>query len=285
MPRPRRALTLYPSPLGERELAVESLTKSFGARTVLDNLTFSIAAGELVAIVGSSGGGKTVLLDHLAALMAPTSGRVLACDHSSKDVPLVDLAKLNDEALDNIRLAWAIVFQRNALFSGTVFDNIALWLREHTDLTPAQVDHRIRGAIEAAALDVNDVIQKDRDSLSGGMAKRVAIARAIAVDPLVLFYDEPTTGLDPVISAHIHDLIWNVHHRPRGGKAPVQGVANRTSVVVTHDKELLRRIAPRVIMLDQGKIIFDGPYEAFTKCDHPVAIQYMQSMPVLHARN
>ncbi|CAN5870990.1 ABC transporter ATP-binding protein [soil metagenome] len=296
MARRNEPTRLYSLAPGAPELVVAGVTKRFDAKVVLAEINFTIAAGEMVAIVGASGGGKTVLLDHLTGLMAPSAGSVHAADHTQNPPKLEDLAKLKDEALDNVRLAWAIVFQRNALFSGTVFENIALWLREHSGLSEEEIATRVEGSVKAAALDVKDVIQKDRDSLSGGMAKRVAIARAIAVDPLVLFYDEPTTGLDPVISGQIHELIWNVHHRPRAdtgersavapraGGAPQPAAAARTSIVVTHDKDLLRRVGPRVIMLDQGTIIFDGPYGRFTHCDHPAAVQYLREMPDLHTR-
>jgi phospholipid/cholesterol/gamma-HCH transport system ATP-binding protein len=158
-----------------------------------------------------------------------------------------------------------------------VFDNIALWLREHTVLPEREIARRVREAVAAVKLDPEDA-RKDRDELSGGMAKRAAIARAIAIDPAILFYDEPTTGLDPIVSGHIQELIFEVHHRPRG-----DGV--RTTVIVTHDKDLLRRLAPRVVMLHDGQICFDGSYEEFGRTDCGPARQYLQAMPVLHARH
>ena len=260
------------------EIVVEHLNKSFGPKHVLRDISLSIKRAELLAIVGTSGGGKTVLLDHLTGLMRPDSGRVLVADHSRPGLPLVDLAEVNPDSIDQIRLYWAIVFQRNALFGGTVFDNIALWFREHTKLPEEKIRERARAALKAAALEVNDVIDKDRDALSGGMAKRVAIARAIAIDPAVIFYDEPTTGLDPVVSGHIHELIWHTHNSRRADGQP------RTSIIVTHDKELLRRVAPRIVMLDQGAVVFDGPYEQFRTAAVPAARHYLEQMPALHAR-
>ncbi len=278
------------------ELRADGIGKSFdgpvGRKVVLRDINLNIHAGEIVAIVGGSGSGKTVLLDTLIGLHPPTTGRVLVADHdahttrsadtsgASEQPPLVDLATLSDDRLDLIRLHWSVVFQRNALFSGSVRDNISLWLREHSTLSPAAILEIVRSSLAAVALDP-DVIDKDRDALSGGMAKRVAIARAIASDPLVVFYDEPTTGLDPVISSTIHELIWNLHHRPVVGlplrELPADGQAEvdaeqsvttreqrrceraRTTIIVTHDRDLLRRLAPRVIMLDAGGICYDGP--------------------------
>jgi phospholipid/cholesterol/gamma-HCH transport system ATP-binding protein len=267
------------------EVVAEHVCKAFGEHIVLDDISLTIRSGEIVAIVGGSGSGKTVLLNHLTGLLWPDSGRILVADHSAlpgpASPPLVDLAAITDEHLDQIRLHWSVVFQHNALFTGTVFENIALWLREHTRLHEAEINWRVQQSLQAVALDPEDVWQKDRETLSGGMAKRVAIARAIATEPVVIFYDEPTTGLDPVVGGHIHELIWSTHHRPPLNERP--GAA-RTTVIVTHDKELLRRLAPRVVMLFEGRICFDGPYEFFTRSDNPTAHQYLQAMPVLHAR-
>jgi phospholipid/cholesterol/gamma-HCH transport system ATP-binding protein len=260
------------------ELRTERLSKSFGDRPVLRGIDLTVGREEIVAIVGASGSGKTVMLDCLLRLLEVTSGRVLAADHSRKGSPLTDITDAREGVLQRIRLHWAVVFQRNALFSGTVYDNIALLLREHQELPEKEILRRARESLAACALDVEDVLRKDRDELSGGMAKRVAIARAIAIDPAVLFYDEPTTGLDPVVSGHIHELIWDMHHRPRAGGE------QRTTVIVTHDKDLLRRLRPRVVMLHKGEICYDGSYTRFGKADCPSAQEYLREMPVLHGR-
>lgn len=260
------------------EIRVERLSKSFGDRAVLSGLDFDVMRGQIVAIVGASGSGKTVLLHLMAGLIEPTAGRVMVADHSSPDAPLVDLRELDEDGRDRVRMSWAMVFQRNALFSGSVFENVALLLREHTDLDEAGIAERVRASLKAAALDVEDVIQKDRDELSGGMAKRVAIARAIAIDPALMFYDEPTTGLDPMVAGQIQDLIWNTHYLPR------EAGGARTTVIVTHDKDLLRRLHPRVVMLHQSRICFDAPYERLAGSGCEAAEEYLRAMPVLHAR-
>jgi phospholipid/cholesterol/gamma-HCH transport system ATP-binding protein len=267
-----------PDAAAPTEVRAQGLSKSFGERQVLRHIDLEVPRGQIVAIVGASGSGKTVLLDLLTGLMKPESGRVLVADHSRADAPLVDLSTLENESLDEVRLHWAIVFQKNALFSGSVRENIAFWLREHTELSEAEIEARIRESLTAAVLDAADVIDKNRDELSGGMAKRVAIARAIAIDPALIFYDEPTTGLDPVSAGHIHELIYSVHHRPRA-----DGSA-RTSIVVTHDKDLLRRIQPRVVMLHDGGVYFDGAYEDFNVSNCPLAEEYLRAMPVLQGR-
>lgn len=260
------------------ELRAETLRKEYDGRVVLEDVDMEVGRGEFVAIVGGSGSGKTVLLHLLSALTPPTKGRAFAADHSREGAPLIDLNAATQEELENVRLHWGFVFQRNALFTGSVFDNVALLLREHSSLTEAQIDARVRQSLKDAALDVGDVIDKDRDELSGGMAKRVAIARAIAIDPAMVFYDEPTTGLDPVIGGHIHELIWNLHNRK------TEAGVKRTSLVVTHDRDLLRRIQPRVVMLADGKVVFKGAYDQFAAQTSGPPFEYLRAMPVLHAK-
>lgn len=258
------------------ELRTEQLAKSFDGRAVLRGVDLEVDRGQIVAIVGASGSGKTVLLDCVVRLLEVSGGRVFAADHGRAESPLVEITHAGERVLQQIRMHWAVVFQRNALFSGSVYENIALLLREHTRLGEAAIMQRAKESLGACALDVDDVLHKDRDELSGGMAKRVAIARAIAIDPAVIFYDEPTTGLDPVVSGSIHELIWDMHHKPRATGE------QRTTVIVTHDKELLRRLSPRVVMLHRGEICYDGDYEHFGETDCQPAIEYLREMPVLH---
>ncbi len=287
-----------PTSTNPTEIQAEHVAKSFGEQVVLKSIDLTVRSGEIACIVGASGSGKTVLLDNLIGLMRPDSGRVLAADHNAASQggppPLRNLAELSDDQLDLIRLHWAVVFQRNALFSGSVRENIAFWLREHTTLDEGAIEKRARDSLAAVALDVDDVIDKDRDKLSGGMAKRVAIARAIACDPILMFYDEPTTGLDPMIGATIHELIFKTHNSPAGegfkfrdlpqADQSARASVKRTTIIVTHDRELLRRIRPRVVLLDQGGICFDGSYDEFEKADCPPAQAYLKDMPVLHSR-
>lgn len=258
------------------EIRTEGIEKSFDGHHVLRGVDLEIRQGEIVAIVGGSGAGKTVLLDHMVGLVRPDRGRVLVADHSRDGAPLVDLASLDQRALERLRTHWALVFQTNALYSGSVYDNIALWLREHTDLSESQIRQRASESLEMVGFHEDArVMDKTRDQLSGGMAKRVAVARALAMDPAILFYDEPSTGLDPYSAGQIQELICATHARPRGdGKS-------QTTVIITHDKDLLRRLRPRVVMLHHGCVHFDGPYDRFERSDSEIIRPYFEMMPAL----
>lgn len=260
------------------ELRARGLGKTFDDHVVLTGVDLDIRRGEIVGIVGTSGCGKTVLMHMLLGLLPPTEGSIEVADHELPDAPLIDLVHAKQDSVYEVRLSWAVVFQHNALFGDTVYENCALWLREHTKLREAEIRSRVRQCLESVKLDVDDVIDKQRDELSGGMAKRVAVARALTADPLVVFYDEPTTGLDPVNAAHVHDLIWNTHHSRRA-----DGTA-RTTVVVTHDKDLLRRLHPRTLLLHDAGVCFDGPYDEFLASELEPVRAYLAEMPGLHAR-
>ena len=260
------------------EVSVRDVHKSFDDDVVLCGVELDVLRGEIVAIVGGSGCGKTVLLEIMTGQLSPDRGQVLIAEHERGGAPLVDLTHLDEDGMQMVRRRWAIVFQRNALFSGTVYDNIGLWLREVHGLDEPLILERARAALTAVGLDPDEILDEDRDELSGGMAKRVAVARAIALDPSLIFYDEPTTGLDPTQLARIHDLIFDIHDQPHSSGAP------RTTVVITHDRDLLRRLRPRIVMLHEGRVFFDGSYRAFAKSDSPIIGPYFERMPVLQHR-
>lgn len=269
---PDRAAGLS-SPL---EIRVENLYKSFGGRQVLDGINLEAHRGEMIALVGGSGGGKTTLMRHMIGLEHPDTGRVLVADHESASSHLVDLSTLNPEGMERLERHWAVVFQGNALLSGmTVAYNVALPLREVQRLDESAVRTRIDEVLREVALDPTTDLNLTPDQLSGGMAKRVAIARALVQDPILLFYDEPTTGLDPQVSEQIQDLIGSVQHRKTAS-----GFA-RTSFLITHDKDMLFRLRPRIVMLDAGRIVFDGAYEAFQNSDSAITRPYFDLMPTL----
>lgn len=262
---------------GAEEIRVEDLHKSFDARPVLCGVNLQVVRGEIVAIVGGSGAGKTVFLSHLVGLLRPDRGRILIADHSRSPAELLDLTVCTEEEFTRVRMHWALVFQKNALLSGTVYQNLALWLKEQTDLTTEQIYQRAREALDAVGFKGDDsIMQKHRNELSGGMAKRVAVARAIAMKPAIIFYDEPTTGLDPTNALNIHELICSTH------EAAWKSGSGQTTLIITHDKDLLYRLRPRIVMLFEGKAFFDGAYDEFEQSDSEIIRPYFEAMPTLN---
>jgi phospholipid/cholesterol/gamma-HCH transport system ATP-binding protein len=254
-------------------------TNRFGSHRVLDGINLEVRSGEMLAIVGGSGNGKSTLLRQIIGLDHPDRGRVLVADHESDGSPLVDLATLNTAGMESLERHWAVVFQGNALLSGhTVGFNIAAPLREVQGLDGSIVRRKVQDVVREVALDPDKDLDLTIDQLSGGMAKRVAIARALALDPILLLYDEPTTALDPQVAEKIQDLMRSVHQQKTAS-----GFA-RTSFIITHDKDMLYRLGPRIIMLDAGRITFDGTYDAFSQSNSPAIRPYFELMPELHQR-
>lgn len=266
--------------LSDVEIRIESLYKEFDGNRVLSGVDLEIRRGDFVAIVGSSGCGKTVLLNQILGLQTPDSGRVLVRDHAQSDKPIVDLSIFEDQLeIDRIHTHWGVVFQRNALFSGTVFDNIGLFLHEVKNLEDADVTPVAISVLDAVGLPTDEeFLNTEAESLSGGMAKRLAVARALSMVPVVLFYDEPTTGLDPTSANQIHELILSTHSNSGTDDDHI------TTVIITHDKDLLNRLHPRTVMLYEGRVFFDGNYEDFRNSQSPIIRPYFDLMPVLHGR-
>lgn len=261
---------------GPEEIRVTGLHKAFGDNRVLRGVDLTIYRGEMVAIVGGSGSGKTVLLSHVLGQLEPDQGHVVVADHDEKGAPLVDLKALGLVATDGLHTHWGMVFQKNALFSGSVVDNIGLWLHEVKNLEVEAIVPIARRVLAAVGLPSDDAfLDTDVNDLSGGMAKRLAVARALAMSPAVIFYDEPTTGLDPATANTIHDLILETHEEP------LPDGAHRTTVIITHDKDLLSRLKPRTIMLYDGKVFFDGPFDDFEASTSPIIRPYFDLMPML----
>lgn len=270
------------------EVVVEDLHKAFKGKVVLAGINLTIARGEMVAIVGGSGCGKTVLLKHITAHFIPDRGRVLVADHDVDPgpegaAPMRDVGALTPLELDQVRAHWAVVFQRNALLTGTVMDNLALLLREVQGMDDGQIRPLAIKALSDVGLDPDLVLVRDREELSGGMAKRVAIARALVIDPVLILYDEPTAGLDPEMCVQIHELIRRTHNTQPALAATRDGTV-RTTIIVTHDTELLQRLKPRVLMLNDGGVLFDGPFEDFVRSDNPHITPYLAQMHQLHNR-
>ncbi len=258
------------------EIRVRGLCKTFGSHAVLRGVDLLVRRGEMVAIVGGSGCGKTVLLNHILGQLRPDAGTVEVADHDLPGAPLVDISHIPERRKDAIHTHWGVVFQRNALFSGSVYENIALWLEEVQELTDTAIRPIARRVLAAVGLPGDDgFLDQPQEALSGGMAKRLAVARALSMDPAVLFYDEPTTGLDPTSSNQVHELISRTHaEHTAAGEA-------RTTLIITHDKDLLSRLEPRTVMLDQGRVFFDGPFQQFHDDTSDIIRPYFDLMPVL----
>jgi phospholipid/cholesterol/gamma-HCH transport system ATP-binding protein len=285
---PRYAQFPMDAPAHVPEVIVEDLHKAFKGKVVLAGIDLSVGRGEMIAIVGGSGCGKTVLLKHITAHFSPDRGRVLVADHDVDPgddgcAPVRDIASLSPLELDQIRTHWAVVFQRNALLTGTVMDNLSLLLREVQGMSDETIRPLAVQALSDVGLDPDLVLGRDREELSGGMAKRVAIARALVIDPVLILYDEPTAGLDPEMCVQIHELIRRTH-ASQPALAARRGGAVRTTIIVTHDTELLQRLKPRIVMLHDGRVLFDGPFEAFTRSDNPHITPYLAQMHQLHHR-
>jgi len=237
-------------------LTVKNLTKMFGTNVVLDNISLTIEEGKTTVIIGPSGCGKTVLVKHLIALLRPNSGEVYFKKHR--------IDHLSENKLNNIRTHYGFLFQGGALFDSlSVFENIIFPIRQHCKITDwKEVEELVKSKLAMVGLD--GFQQFYPSNLSGGQQKRVALARAIALNPEVILYDEPTTGLDPIRSDVINELVLKL-----------QKELGVTSVVVTHDMNSAYKIADRIIMLHNGKIIADGNADHIRNHPHPVVQQFI----------
>ncbi|PYQ66513.1 MAG: ABC transporter ATP-binding protein [Acidobacteria bacterium] len=230
---------------------IRGLTKRYGTRTVLEDLDFDIYRGECLVILGRSGTGKSVTLRQLNGLEKPEAGSVMFDG--------TELTQLEERELFPIRRRIAMLFQGGALFdSMNVFDNVAFPLREHTEKSEAEIAETVRHKLSLVRLKEKDVERKMPSDLSGGMKKRVALARSLALDPEVMLFDEPTTGLDPITSATIGKLINSI-----------QKDLGVTSVVVTHDIALARRVGDRIALLADGRFCFIGGWREAESSNAP----------------
>lgn len=229
----------------EIRITVRDLVKTFGSQTVLQGVNLDVRAGETLVIMGGSGCGKSTLLRLLIGSHKPTSGSIQLLGQ--------DIAGISDVAFDDIKRQFGILFQSAALFqSMSIADNVALPLREHTNLDPEVIEMMVKIKLELVGL--RQHADKLPSQISGGMAKRAGLARAMAMDPKILFYDEPSAGLDPVTSAEIDQLI----------KELTRNFAV-TSVVVTHEMDSAFTIADRMLMLDGGRVLKVGDREDFER--------------------
>lgn len=239
-------------------IEVRELTKSFGSQLILNSVSFRIETGESAVIIGRSGGGKSVLLKHLIGLLKPETGEVL--------VDGENIVPLNERQLLRVRQKFGMVFQGAALFdSMTVEENVGFGLRRHEHLTEVEIARRVCEALEV--VDLPGTQKKKPAELSGGMRKRVGLARAIVYRPAIVLYDEPTTGLDPIVSDSIDHLILRVRDHLKA-----------TSIVVTHDMRSARRVGNHVLMLHDKQIYAQGPPEEFFASADPIVRQFVDGV-------
>jgi phospholipid/cholesterol/gamma-HCH transport system ATP-binding protein len=246
-----------PEPQDEATIRVEHLTKSFGGRMVLDDLSFAVRAGTAFCLLGRSGTGKSVTLKHIIGLLKPDSGCVLV---EGEDVPTLDRRHLA-----RVRKRMGFLFQEGALFDSiTVGENVAFPLRRHTDLSNEEIVRRARARLEAVGL--GREYDRMPAQLSGGMRKRAALARAMALDPPILLVDEPSAGLDPITSDEIDALL--LHAKRDQGK---------TLVVVTHNIPSARTLGDELALLDGGRLVERGTSADLERSDNPLCRQFMRA--------
>jgi phospholipid/cholesterol/gamma-HCH transport system ATP-binding protein len=236
-------------------IEVRDLKKGFGSQPVLNGVTFRIETGESAVIIGRSGGGKSVLLKHLIGLLRPDAGDVFINDEN--------ITRLNERQLIRVRGRFGMLFQGAALFdSMTVAENVGFAFRRDRSLTQGEIAHKVASALEMVELP--GIEKKKPSELSGGMRKRVGLARAIVYQPEIVLYDEPTTGLDPIVSDSIDKLIIRVRE-----------CLNVTSVVVTHDMRSARRVGQRILMLHDKKIYVTGTPDEIFASEDPVVKKFV----------
>jgi phospholipid/cholesterol/gamma-HCH transport system ATP-binding protein len=237
-------------------ISLQHVDKTLGGKKVLDDMSFDVGRGDSFVIVGGSGVGKSVTIKHIIGLIKPDRGHVV--------VDGQDITTMRPVDLNRFRRRFGMSFQEGALFdSMPVFENIAFPLRRHTKFTEAQIRERVDECLDLVHLE--GVSSKRPSELSGGMRRRVGFARAISLKPEILLFDEPTTGLDPVISDVIAGLIVEMDR-----------TLNTTTVTITHDMKVAFKIADRVAMLYKGRIVEVGTPERFQQSQNPIVQQFIQ---------
>ena len=236
-------------------IKLRSLTKYFGKLKVLENISFDIPEGDFLAIIGPSGCGKSTLLRLLLRLEEPTAGSIYINGQ--------EVGSLDEEGLIKLRQKIGMVFQFGALFDSlTVFENVAFPLREHTKMSEREIARVVKEKLKMVGMEGSEDLMPEE--LSGGMQKRVGIARALAFNPSIILFDEPTTGLDPVTSSTIEDLMIKLSQELRV-----------TSIVVTHVMPTVYRVAKRIVMLNEGKFIEVGTPEEAQRTDNPIVRKFI----------
>ena len=242
-------------PVTEAVIEISNICTRFGSAVVHDNVSLEVRRGEIFGLAGSSGCGKSTLLREILLLHRPQSGSIRVFGQ--------EVLGMNDEAALSFRKSWGVMFERGALFSSlTVAENVGLPLREHTSLSDKLINELAAIKISLAGLPAN-AGEKYPSELSGGMRKRAALARAMALDPQLLFLDEPTAGLDPLSASGFDELVLYL-----------KKTLGLTIMMVTHDLDLLWRVADRVAVLGEGKVLGVGTMDELSESTHPVIREY-----------
>ena len=242
--------------MSEHILEIDNLVTHYGDTLVLNDISFKVKRGEIFLIIGGSGCGKTTLLKHMCGLLSPTSGSILYQGQ--------DMASLDEDRLSQMQRSIGIAFQSSGLFNSmTVGDNVALPLKEYGQMDKALIDPLVKMKLNLVGLgDCQDLMP---DELSGGMRKRAGLARAIALDPPLVYFDEPSAGLDPIMASGLDDLIMELNH--------LLGIS---FVIVTHELDSIRKIADRILMLDRGNIVFMGDLESMENSEEARLHQFFE---------
>lgn len=236
-------------------IEIINLCKSFNGHKVLDNLNLNIKTGETTVIIGRSGCGKSVLLKHIIGLMKPDSGQVIIDNR--------DVARMDEKELSALRMKFGMLFQGAALFDSlNVLENVGFGMIEHMNTRREDIEKRVKECL--ALVGLKGIEDKKPAELSGGMRKRVGLARAICLRPQIMLYDEPTTGVDPIMGDSVNDLIVELHNKLKV-----------TSIAVTHDMTSAYKIADRIAMLYNGKIVAEGTPDEIKSSKDPIVKQFI----------
>jgi phospholipid/cholesterol/gamma-HCH transport system ATP-binding protein len=236
----------------------ENVVKRFGSRTILNGISFELAEGKILFVLGKSGTGKSVMLKNIVGLLRPEEGKIW--------IENQEVSRISEEEYFPVRRKCGMVFQHPALFDSlTVFENVAFGLRRHTQMSEREIASTVRHSLSLVNMD--GVEQKMPSEISYGMQKRVSLARTLALEPKFLLFDEPTTGLDPITTNTVNQLIFSLSRQ-----------LQTTSIVVSHDMNCALDIADRIIVLDGGKIVEDGTVSQLKQSHQPLVQDFLEEV-------